>query len=54
MGYYTCKMLCCALKKDTPENVINTLKALVNRDDMPSDSVLSDEDFLTFRYGAKI
>jgi len=51
MGYYTCKMLCCALEKDTPENVINTLKALVNHDDMPSDSVLSEEDFLTFRYG---
>jgi hypothetical protein len=51
MGYYTCKLLCCALKKDTPENVINTIKALVNHDDIPSDSVLSESDFETYRYG---
>lgn len=51
MGYYTCKLLCCALKKDTPENVISTIKALVNHDDMPSDSVLSESDFKIYQYG---
>lgn len=51
MGYYTCKMLCCALKKDTPENVINTIKALVNHEPMPSDCVLNKDDFNIFNYG---